>query len=79
MNTNPEARPVTGELGPAQQAAVDGPDGPPMRQFVCAACNNRYFDMKHYFYGVESTRCLWCEKYKRVAKVATKDVVDSKS
>ncbi len=74
MNTKLEAHPVTGELGPAQKAALDGPDGPPIRQFVCTACERKFFDMPHYFYGVESTRCLWCNKYGRVAKKATKEV-----
>lgn len=82
MNTKLEAAPVTGELGPKQQEAVAGPDdnyGPDMVQFSCTICNNRFFDMKHYFYGIASTKCLWCEKYKKVAKVATKEMVDQKS
>jgi hypothetical protein len=82
MNTKLEAVPVAGELGPAQQASVDGPDGPPMQQFCCEVCNNRWFDVKHYFYGITSTKCLWCEKYgkkKPVAKVATKETIDQKS
>lgn len=77
MTTKPDATPVTGELGPKQREAVDGPDGPPIRQFVCVACENKFFDMQHYFNGVESTRCLWCNKYKKVAKSATKEVTKS--
>ena len=79
MNTNLEAAPVTGELGPKQQEALAGPDGPPIEQFVCSVCNTKHYDMKHYFYGVASTKCLWCEKYGKVAKVATKETVDPKS
>lgn len=82
MNTKSEARPVAGDLGPKQQEAVNGPDtdaGPPIQQFICRVCQGKFFDMKHYFYGVNSDRCLWCEKYGKVAKKATKQVVDPKS
>jgi len=74
-----EALPVQGELEAKQQEAVDGPDGPPMESFTCIVCNNRYFDMKQYFYGTASVRCLWCEKYGKVAKKATEKTVDQKS
>ena len=69
-----DACPVTGELTVKQQEAVTGPDGPPMQQFVCAVCDNKHFDVKHYFYGIASTRCMWCEKYskkKTVVKLTT--------
>ena len=65
------AHPVTGELGLRQQQAVQGPDGPDMQQCVCTGCNRRYYDTKLYFYDVVSTRCLWCEKYKKVNRVIT--------
>lgn len=71
MNTNAKAEPVTGQLGPRQTEAIAGPSeeiGPPMQQFYCQVCNGKFFDMKHYFYDTVSTRCLWCEKYKKVAK-----------
>jgi hypothetical protein len=80
MNTKLEATPVTGDLGPAQQAAVDGPDGPDMKQFVCAVCDQRHYDLSHYFGGAESTRCMWCLKYNKKKPVAkTTEIVDSKS
>lgn len=78
MTTKLEATPVTGDLGPKQQEAVTGPDGPPMQQFSCIVCNGKFFDMKHYFYGTKSTKCLWCEKYGKVAKKATEKTVDPK-
>jgi hypothetical protein len=56
-------------LGLKQQQAVDGPNGPAMKQFTCAVCEQRYFDTKYYFYDVESTRCLWCIKYGKSKKV----------
>ncbi len=74
-----DACPVTGELDVKQQAASVGPDGPPMQQFCCEVCNNSFFDVKHYFYGTASIKCLWCEKYGKVAKKATKETVDQKS
>ena len=84
MNTKPEAKPVTDVLGPKQAESLLGPIedyGPPIESFTCIICDNRFFDMKHYFYGVTSYKCMWCEKYgkkKTVAKVATKEMVDPK-
>lgn len=67
MNTPVEARPVTGDLGPGQQAAVDGPDtGPEMTTYICKGCNNKFPDTGLYFYGVGSTRCIWCTKFPKV-------------
>lgn len=40
----------------------------PMEQFTCASCGNKYFDMKSYFYGTKSTKCLWCTKYPKQEK-----------
>lgn len=76
-----DSHPVTGELAAKQQEAVTGPDGPPMQQFTCVVCDNKNFDVKHYFYGIESTRCMWCEKYnkkKPVVKEPTAEMVDPK-
>lgn len=56
-------RPVSYTLLPKQQEAVNGPYGPEMLTFICGACNNKFYDMKHYFYGVASTTCLWCTKF----------------
>jgi hypothetical protein len=70
----PDAKSVTAELGIKQQQAIDGPDGPTMQQFVCAVCENKYFDLTHYFTGVAATKCMWCNKYgkkKTVAKIVT--------
>ena len=67
MNTVIEAKPITGDLGPKQQAAVDGPDsGPEMLTFICSGCNKKYPDTGLYFYGVSSTRCIWCAKFPKV-------------
>lgn len=53
------------KLGPKQQYAVDGPNGPPMQQFVCSVCNTKFFDTEHYFKGIVSTKCMWCIKYNK--------------
>jgi hypothetical protein len=74
-----DAHPVARELEPSQQAAVDGPDGPDMKQFVCVVCDQRHYDVSHYFYGVDSTRCMWCLKYnKKRPAVKTAETVDPK-
>lgn len=57
---------LTGPLEPKQQQTVDGPDGPPMLQFVCAVCDKKYYDTAHYFKGIPSTKCMWCIKYSKV-------------
>ena len=56
-------RPISGELGEKQQQAIDGPYGPPMQRFNCVSCGTTYFDTGLYFYGVSSTRCIWCMKF----------------
>lgn len=74
-----QPQPVTGDLGPQQTAAVDGPNGPTIKQFVCAVCDQRHYDMNHYFHGVDSVRCMWCNKYnKKRPVVKTTETVDSK-
>lgn len=65
------AQPVTGELGPKQLEAVNGPVddiGPDMLTYVCAGCNRQYADHVHYFTGVKSVKCLWCTKFPKGAK-----------
>ena len=68
MNTQIEARPVSGELGPSQQAAVDGPWGPAMQTYICAGCKGQFPDMGSYFYGKPSVRCIWCTKFPKGTK-----------
>lgn len=46
--------------------------GPDMKQFVCTVCDNKFFDTNHYFYGVTSTKCMWCNKYGKTKPVTTK-------
>ena len=58
------AQPVTGELGPKQIESVNGPDtGPDMLTFVCVGCSKKFADTGLYFYGVSSTKCIWCSKF----------------
>lgn len=74
-----QPQPVTDELGPQQTAAIVGPDGPTIEQFVCSVCDQKHYDINHYFYGVDSTRCMWCTKYnKQKPKIKTVETVDSK-
>jgi hypothetical protein len=74
-----DARPVTSELGPQQLIATDGPDGPDMKQFICVVCDQQHYDVNHYFYGVDSVRCMWCLKYnKKRPVVKTAETVDPK-
>lgn len=64
MNTLIEAKPITGELGPAQQIAANGPDtGPEMFTYICSGCQKKFPDIGLYFYGVSSTKCIWCTKF----------------
>jgi hypothetical protein len=75
-----DARPVAGDLDPKQQEAVNGPNGPDMKQFVCTVCDQRHYDVNHYFHGVDSIRCMWCLKYnKKRPVVKSVETVDSKS
>lgn len=63
------AQPVTGELGPKQQTAADGPNfGPDMATYVCVGCSRQYFDTGLYYYGINSTRCIWCTKFPKGSK-----------
>ena len=60
---------VTGELGPKQQEAVDGPvdqTDVEMLIFECQGCSGKFFDVGHYYYGINSTRCTWCSKFPKV-------------
>jgi hypothetical protein len=34
-----------------------------LEKFTCASCERTYFDTGLFFYGVKSTRCLWCTKF----------------
>ena len=43
-----------------KQAEADEPE---LEKFTCAVCEKTYFDTGLYFYGVKSTRCLWCTKF----------------
>ena len=63
-----QPRPCTGELGPLQQAAVDGPYGPPMQTYICSGCQRQFPDTGLYFYGVSSKKCIWCAKFPQTAK-----------
>lgn len=45
----------------AQKQVVD--DEPELTKFTCTVCEKNYFDTGLYFYGVKSTRCLWCNKF----------------
>ena len=41
---------------------------PELTKFTCTSCQKTYFDTGLYFYGVKSTRCLWCTKFPPVKK-----------
>jgi hypothetical protein len=61
-----EPQSVTGELGPKQQEAINGPidqKDSEMLTYECKGCSGRFFDIGHYFYSVNSTRCTWCSKF----------------
>lgn len=62
------AKPIEGNLSPKQQEAVNGPNGPPMYTFVCTTCNQQFPDTNLYFYGTESTKCMWCTKFPKKQK-----------
>jgi hypothetical protein len=48
--------------------------GPDMQQFVCSVCEEKHYDINHYFKGTVSTKCLWCAKYSKVKpKPVTKE------
>jgi len=61
-----ESQSCTVELGPKQKQAADGPEdsyGPEMQTYICTGCGGKFFDVGHYFYGVNSVRCTWCSKF----------------
>jgi hypothetical protein len=61
-----EQKAVTGELGPKQTEAVNGPVdpyGPEMLTYECKGCGGRFADVGLYFRGVSSVRCTWCSKF----------------
>lgn len=35
----------------------------PMKYFICLGCNKKYLDTGDYFYGKNSTKCIWCTKF----------------
>lgn len=58
------AQPCSEQLGHLQQAAVNGPDtGPEMTNYICKGCNTQFPDTGLYFYGISSTKCIWCAKF----------------
>jgi hypothetical protein len=61
-----EQQAVTGELGPKQTEAVNGPVdpyGPEMLTYECKGCGGQFADVGLYFRGVSSVRCTWCSKF----------------
>jgi hypothetical protein len=67
-----EPLPATGELGPKQREAVNGPvdqNEPEMLTYECKGCGGRFADLGLYFYGVSSTRCIWCSKFPKAKNV----------
>ena len=61
-----EQQAVTGELGPKQTEAVNGPVdpyGPEMLTYECKGCGGRFADVGLYFRGVSSVSCTWCSKF----------------
>lgn len=61
-----EPQPVTGELGPRQEQALNGPvdqNEPEMLTYECKGCGGRFADLGLYFYGISSTKCIWCSKF----------------
>lgn len=67
-----QTEPITGELGPKQQEAVNGPVdqfGPDMLTYECKGCGGKFADLGLYFYGISSTRCIWCAKFPKEKNV----------
>ena len=61
-----EPQPVASELGPKQLEAVNGPvdqNEPEMLTYEGKGCDGRFADLGLYFYGVGSTKCIWCSKF----------------
>ena len=46
-----------------QKASKESELDIPMSTYVCTGCGRKLFDMNLYFYGKESTKCLWCTKF----------------
>lgn len=58
------AQPCSEQLGPLQEAAVNGPDtGPEMTTYICKGCHTQFPDTGLYFYGISSIKCIWCAKF----------------
>ena len=36
---------------------------PEIKLFKCKVCGNKYCDMKLYYYGIKSEKCIWCTKF----------------
>ncbi len=59
-----QGRAIAANLEPGQTLAAAEPDSEvSMLTYVCAGCNNRFADTGTYFYGIASTRCIWCRKF----------------
>lgn len=74
-STSPKTTPAKKE--PAKKVAVKKPKGAAgggpvitkqekeveMTTFVCSACKLKFMNTGLYFYGVSSTKCMWCKKF----------------
>jgi hypothetical protein len=69
-----ESQAITGELGPKQHEAANGPidqNEPEMLTYECKGCGGRFADLGLYFYGTSSTKCIWCSKFPKAKNVRT--------
>ena len=69
-----EPQAITNSLGPKQQEAATGPIDqiePEMLTYECKSCSGRFVDLGLYFYGVNSTKCIWCSKFPKAKNVRT--------
>jgi DNA-directed RNA polymerase subunit RPC12/RpoP len=67
-----EPHAITGELGPQQVLAAGGPVdqyGPEMLTYNCSNCGAKFADVGLYFYGISSTKCIWCTKFPKAKNV----------
>lgn len=67
-----EPQPVAGELSIKQTLAVTGPVdqfGPDMLTYNCSGCGVKFADVGLYFYGISSTKCIWCAKFPKAKNV----------
>jgi len=71
-----EPKPLSTELGEKQAFFAEG-ISVPMSYFICKSCNNKFLDCGLYFYGVESSKCLWCAKFP--STMGNKKQIDKKS